>query len=73
MSTTSYPAERNVTNYSNLACHKQDSVRVVRDISFSWIRGCGHDYISSYKPLFRGADARVMFYESSFIIYSSFY
>lgn len=30
MSTTSYPAERNVTNYSNLACHKQDSVRVQR-------------------------------------------
>lgn len=30
MSTTSYPADRNVTNYSNLACHKQDSVRVQR-------------------------------------------
>ena len=44
MSTTSYPADRNVTNYSNLACHKQDSVREQNALSVAL---CGYNkYIS---------------------------
>lgn len=41
---------------------------MVRDISTSWIRGCGHGYISSYKPLLKGAGARVIVYGSNLLL-----